>query len=163
MVDGCKRKAEKQTNPFVEANKRFSIGPLNFFIRTLDSCGVGDPPMRRHRMSRPHRTAFFPRVIADSENEVECRSLRRCKFVPRLAPQPRCRYASGCEFLQRLRSHSSRRMTTCAVCGESFRAPRVHDSFCHHRTCRVACAEEENVVVWFHVSCSKSENSKTLV
>ena len=129
--DGCKRKAEEQTYPFVEPDERLSIGSLNFIVCTLDRCGVRHSPMCRRGMSWPDRTDLMRCLVAHSENEVHCRSIGSRKFVPRLASQPCCRYACGFQFPQRLRSHRSRRMTPCTVRSESASAPSVHNRFGH--------------------------------
>jgi hypothetical protein len=154
MIDGFKRKAEKQTNPCVEPDKRFSIGSLNFIVCAFDLCRVGNSPMSSRWMPRPYRANFIRCVVAHSENEVHCRCIKGRKFVPRLTSQARCRYACGLEFPQRLWSYPSRWMTSRAVRSESPSGPSIRNRFGHDRTGRVASAKKEDVVVtrhWQHV------------
>src|SRR4029078_6224568 len=44
---------------------------------------IGDAPMRRHGLPRPHRTAFAGRVVTDGKNEIEDTSIRPCELAPR--------------------------------------------------------------------------------
>ena len=43
--------------------------------------------MRGDRLARPNRTLLGGRLIADRENEVEARTVRRREFVPTLRAQ----------------------------------------------------------------------------
>src|SRR3954469_10205029 len=56
---------------------------------TLCSARIGNAPMRRHRLPRPHRTAFAGRVVADGESEIERGRTGLGEFIPGLRTKRR--------------------------------------------------------------------------
>ena len=102
-----------------------------------------------YRMSRPYRAGFFRCTVTDRENEVNSRSIRFCKLLPRLATESLRRDMSRIELFQCFLSHYPRRMAPCAVSNESRSALRVHNAFRHYRTSGIARTKKEHVVVSF--------------
>ncbi len=55
--------------------------------------GIGNPPVRGHRLARPDRADLTGRVVTDREDEIERRGARLGELVPGLGPQICCRIA----------------------------------------------------------------------
>ena len=56
------------------------VAALRF--RSLDAGGIGNAPMRRHRLARPYRTRFLRRAIANREDEARVRCAFPGEFLP---------------------------------------------------------------------------------
>src|SRR5580692_4216745 len=61
----------------LERKRDFGFSPLS--LRR-----IGNAPMRRHWLTRPHRAGFASRVVANSESKIERRRAGLCEFMPRL-------------------------------------------------------------------------------
>jgi hypothetical protein len=71
-----------------------------------------------YRMTRPHWTYFFRRVVANSENKIEFRSSGFGKFAPIFAPQPIRRQSRGFNLANRSGMDFTFRMTSRTVSRE---------------------------------------------
>jgi len=123
-----------QSREYSNALKKHPVsvlkGERNFRFRSLCFGGVGDAPMRRHWLSRPHRTCFTRRVVANGKNKIERRRAGLCEFVPRFGAKAGRIITKTMQQLNRVRIDLSLGLTSGAV-GPEFPLPDlVQDRFC---------------------------------
>ena len=63
-------------------------GPVHLLLRAGHGGGIFDAPVRRYRMAGPERTRLTGGLVADGDDQVHRRRIRRGEFVPGLAAQP---------------------------------------------------------------------------
>src|SRR4051812_45614720 len=102
--------------------------------------------MPGHRFARPERACLTCRVVADREDEIERRRTRCCKLGPRLRTQVSGRVSEPLQEFEGPRVNPALRLRAPAVSLEPAVARLVKNGLGQHRTCGVACAEEEHVV-----------------
>src|SRR5579859_5231992 len=87
LINRRQRQRKKQTYSAIENGEGLTKSTIHLLLWTLDGRWVRHSPMRRHRLTDPHRAGFLGRVITHRKNKVELRGARSRKFVPALAPQ----------------------------------------------------------------------------
>src|SRR5580698_1494851 len=109
-----------------DALMQHAIGVLererDLSVRSLGFRRIGNAPMRRHRLTRPNRTAFASSVVTNGESKIERRSAGLGEFMPRLRAKAGRVVAKALQEPQRLRMDLSFRLTTGAVGAEFSRA-----------------------------------------
>src|SRR5688572_25880358 len=93
-------------------------------VRPPHGRGVGYSPVRRHRLTRPHRADFFCGGITNRENKVHLRSARPGECVPALAAQTGGAHLHVAEQLEGERMNFAFREAACAV-ADKLTAPPV--------------------------------------
>ena len=86
IVEAGKRQAQKQADSAIEQEESFAKGAL-ISLCSLNGGGIGNAPMRGHRLAGPHRADFLRRVVADREDEIELGRPGLSKLLPALAAQ----------------------------------------------------------------------------
>ena len=114
-------------------------------IRAFDRCRVFDAPMRGHRLSRPDGTCFACRAVANREDEIHLRRIRRCELIPVFRAQALGWIAVGFERLERERIDRALRMAPRREGVEAPRSQFAKDAFREDRAGAVAGAEKEDV------------------
>ena len=141
---------EKKIDSAVEDKKRVAVGARDFGGVAFDRGGVGNSPVRGHRMSRPNGAGFFRSIVANREDEVHFGSSGLREFVPTLTAQPGGGYVSQLELLDRFRTNRARGMASRAVGDEDRLSFVVEDRFGHDGTGGVTGAQKKNVEVNGH-------------
>ena len=72
-IHSCQRQAEEEADPAIQENEGVAESPPHLFMCSLHHCGIGDAPMRRHRLAGPYGTDFIRGVVANGEDKVEMR------------------------------------------------------------------------------------------
>ena len=67
---------------------RVGKGETDFGLVAGRSSGIGNAPMRRHRLARPHRTRLRRRIVADREHEIELGRIGRANSLQLLERKP---------------------------------------------------------------------------
>src|SRR6516165_6497060 len=84
FVDGTDRKANKNRDTIVEHAECLRKGKADFGLVASSCSRIGNAPMRRHRLTRPHWAYLLCRVVADRENKIKLRGLRARELRPTL-------------------------------------------------------------------------------
>src|SRR5258708_9253277 len=145
------REREKKPDPPFKKKNRLAEGAFDTGGVSLHSRGIGTSPVCGHRMSRPHRAGFPGGVVANREHEVHLGSAGPRKFFPAFTAQAERGYASPLQLLQSFGTNRSRGMTSSAIGREGRLSLVIQDRLPHDRTRRIPRAQEQNIVVTFHV------------
>src|SRR5882724_12985335 len=84
-VEAIDWKRKEQTDSPVEHNECISKRALDLPRRPRYCRRIGNAPVRRHRLARPHGTNFVCGVVADGENKIHFRDAGFCELVPAFA------------------------------------------------------------------------------
>src|SRR5271165_2207533 len=87
LVEAGEWQREEQADPAVKGHECLAIGTFDFVRSSFDRGGIGNAPVRRHRLARPDRAYFLRGVVADGEDEVHLRRAGSSELVPTLAVQ----------------------------------------------------------------------------
>src|ERR1700733_7102232 len=98
--------------------------------------------MRRHRLSRPDRTRFALRVIANGDNEIHHRRARLSEFIPTLAAQTFRRQVGNLKLLQRHRMNRSLGKTSAAEGTEIRVSLMIQECRCKNGARRISSAKK---------------------
>src|SRR5215469_13987098 len=79
------RKGEEEADTAIERKESLAESTCNFFGSAFNSGGIGNAPMGSHWLTRPDRTNFLGRLVADGEDEVQLGRVRFGELIPRLA------------------------------------------------------------------------------
>jgi hypothetical protein len=112
--------------------------------------GIGNEPMRRHRLAGPDRAGFLCGVVAEREDEVHFGRTRFCEFVPTFAAQAFSGQMGGFELTQGSGMNESRRVASCTVRGVRGLSFLAEDGFGHDGARGISGAEEEDVITVGH-------------
>ena len=74
-----------------------------------DGCGIGNPPVRGHRLAGPHGADFIRGVVADREDEVDLGGVRPAELIPALAAIAGGRKMRLFQLSKRVRIDNARR------------------------------------------------------
>ena len=143
LVDG---QGEERAD--ASGNLEVHVGEGLELTRTIpDNRGwIGETPMGGDGLTRPCGTGLASRLIADCENEIHRRRIRRRKLRPALAAQTAKVIVLTGEHFKRERMHFAARMATRAVRLEPISAEMVQDDFRHDAARGIAGADEQGVV-----------------
>lgn len=97
------RKTKEKTDPPIQQKEGISESLLYVFRRAYDGGGIGNAPVCRHRLPRPHGANLIGSIVTDGENEIELRSVWLREFIPTLAPKAASRNVCDLKLAQRLR------------------------------------------------------------
>src|SRR5262249_26146889 len=138
LIETSDRQSRENANALMEH-------PVGLLERKGDLSGgpfgfgwIGNAPMRRHRLARPHRANFARRVVADGEGKIERRRAWLGELIPRLRTKARRVIAEARQELRGVRVHSALRLASRAVGTEFTGAELVEDGLGHDRARRVA-------------------------
>src|SRR5215470_10292375 len=84
-IKASERKRKEQSDAAFQRDKCVAESTLDLFGSSGCCCGIGNTPMRCHRLARPDGTNFIRSVIANGENEIHFGSVRSSKFGPTFA------------------------------------------------------------------------------
>ena len=101
------RQTDEQTDPAIEGEKCIPVGFLYLLDRPLHGGGIGNTPVRGHRLAGPYRANLFGSVVTNRENEIERGSFRTSELLPAFAAETSGGHMCALELRERGRTHGS--------------------------------------------------------
>ncbi len=86
-VDAVQRQAREGGDAVLEIAERRDERRFLLDVGALDGGGIFDAPMRRHRLSRPHRAGLAGGVVANREDEIHHGRVAARELLPALGAQ----------------------------------------------------------------------------
>lgn len=87
MIEARKWQAEKEANSAVQGEEGIAESALDVLVRTSRGSGIGNTPVRGHRLAGPYRADFVPGFVANRENKIHPRGAGFGELIPALAMQ----------------------------------------------------------------------------
>src|SRR5262249_31584468 len=106
---------------------------------------VGNAPVCRHGMPRPHRAGLARRLIADRDDEIHLRRIRLGELVPAPAAQTLSPQAESGQEIKRQRMNGPFGKAAGAEAPEAALPPMVHQRLRENAARGIAGAEEKDV------------------
>ena len=145
LVERADRQADENRDAVVEHPERVGEGEPDFSLVAGGGCGIGNAPMRGHRLARPHRAGLGRRVVANREHEIELRRVRPGELAPVLGAKAADVEIELAQEIDRIGVNSALRLAAGRE-GAKFSPPLpIQDGFGHDRARRIAGAEKEDV------------------
>ncbi len=146
LVKHFERQIHEQADAVHHVPEGLFEGPALLGVSAFDGGRVFKSPMRRDRLTRPHRTHFAGGVVADGDDEVHLRCVGRGVLVPALAAQILGRVIHRLHLFDGEGIDLAGWVTAGAVGAEALLPHRVDESFGHDAARRIAGAEDEDVI-----------------
>ena len=142
-------RTEKQADSAIENQESVAKRALDLSgVASANCSGIGNAPVRGHRLAGPHGADFLRGVVANGEDEIELAERRAWRIRPSSCCADRrwaCARASSC--LQRLGPNESRGMAAGTVGSEVGPAFAVQNGLGHDGARGIAGAQKQNVVM----------------
>src|SRR5215468_9961544 len=84
------RQRDEQLDAVFENNAGIAEGAPLLGFRAAHGGGIGDAPMRGHRIAGPHRAQFARRLVANRDHKIHYRGAGPAEFIPAFTAQPVC-------------------------------------------------------------------------
>ena len=120
-------------------------GEARFQPRCPGCRGIGNAPMRGHRLAGPHRTCLGRRVVADREDEIERRGVGPGELGPALGAQATDVEVQLAQQVEGVGMDAALRLAARREGAKIPASVTVQDGLRHDRARRISCAEKEDV------------------